>query len=325
MAEVKWIKITTNMFEDEKIDFIESLPEADAILVIWVKLLAQAGKCNSNGFIFLTENIPYTEEMLAHKFRRSLNVVKLALTTFKNLEMIELDDTGHLKIANWEKHQNVEGLEKIREKNRIRQARYREKQNLLLESNVTDNVTVTPSNVIEVDIDKELDIDIDIDIDIEGEVEEEETITSNTLNKENIETILNAWNKLDLQQLKAINSNTNRHKMLKARLKEYSLEEILKAIESIANSSFLKGQNNRNWVITFDWFIKPNNFLKVLEGNYVDKVSEVNSVKNVQTEEKKFKTKFHLENSRYSKYTAEELEKMVLANSQNRRQSSKDK
>ncbi|TJX14987.1 hypothetical protein E9840_04595 [Tissierella creatinini] len=53
MAEVKWIKLTTSMFEDEKIDFILSLPEGDSILLIWIRLLTMAGKCNSNGFIFL--------------------------------------------------------------------------------------------------------------------------------------------------------------------------------------------------------------------------------------------------------------------------------
>lgn len=150
MAEVKWIKITTNMFEDEKIDFIESLPESDAILVIWIKLLAQAGKNNVNGFIFLTEKIPYTDEMLAHKFRRPLNTVKLALNTLKELEMITYSEEGFLKISNWEKHQNVEGLDKIREQTRLRVARHREKQEKL-GSNVTCNVTVTEGNETELD------------------------------------------------------------------------------------------------------------------------------------------------------------------------------
>ena len=118
MSEVKWIKITTNMFEDEKIDFIESLPEADAILVIWVKLLTQAGKCNSNGYIFLTENIPYDENMLAHKFKKPVNTIKLALSTLERLGMIQLDEKGYISITNWEKHQNIEGLEKIREQTR---------------------------------------------------------------------------------------------------------------------------------------------------------------------------------------------------------------
>ena len=160
MADVKWIKITTTMFEDEKIDFIESLPESDAILIRWIKLLAQAGKTNSNGFIFLTEQIPYTDEMLSHKFRRSLNVVKLALQTLKQLEMIEYDDSGFLRISNWEKHQNIIGLEKIREQTRKRVAKHRENQ-----KGLTSNVTVTQSN--------ETDIDIDIDIDIDKEIDKD--------------------------------------------------------------------------------------------------------------------------------------------------------
>ena len=159
MGEVKWIKITTNMFEDEKIDFIESLPEADAILVIWVKLLTLAGKCNTNGFIFLTENIPYTDEMLSHKFRRPLNTVKLALQTLKRLKMIEFNDEGYLKITNWEKHQNIEGLERIREQTRKRVAKHRAKK--MLEEGKQDecNVTVTLRNATE----EEGDIDIDKD------------------------------------------------------------------------------------------------------------------------------------------------------------------
>lgn len=82
MGDVNWIKITTNMFEDEKIDYIESMPEADTILMIWVRLLTMAGRSNMGGYILLTEEIPYTEEMLAHKFKRQLNTVKFALQTF---------------------------------------------------------------------------------------------------------------------------------------------------------------------------------------------------------------------------------------------------
>ena len=258
MAEVKWIKITTNMFEDEKIDFIESLPESDAILVIWIKLLAQAGKNNMNGFIFLTESIPYTEEMLSHKFRRPLNTVKLALGTLKQLEMIEYDDEGFMKISNWEKHQNIEGLDKIREQTRLRVARHREKQKAL-EGDKNSNVTETLRNGTEEELEEELDIDI------------EEDTTSTTLTKKDIDLILVEWNKLGLQNLRSINSNTKRHTSLKARIREYSFDEVVQAIKSIDESSFLKGQNNRNWTITFDWLVKPNNFVKVIEGNYLDK------------------------------------------------------
>ena len=135
------------MFNDEKIKLIESMPDADAILVIWVKLLVQAGRTNANGYIFLNENIPYTDEMLATLFNRQLNTVRLALDTFKRFGMIEWDDNG-LCINNWEKHQNVEGLDKIREQNRIRQANYRKNQKLLSDS----NVTVTSHNAPEVEL-----------------------------------------------------------------------------------------------------------------------------------------------------------------------------
>jgi predicted phage replisome organizer len=156
MAEVKWIKITTSMFDDEKIRIIESMPDADSILVVWIKLLTLAGKVNSNGFIFLTENIPYTNEMLSNLFNRPLNTVRLALTTFKQFGMVDYDETNFLHITNWSKHQNIEGLDKIREQNRIRQQRHRETQKALPEvkKSKKSNVTVTLSNAIELDIDK---------------------------------------------------------------------------------------------------------------------------------------------------------------------------
>lgn len=167
MAGVKWIKITTGMFEDEKIDFIESLPEADAILIIWVKLLTMAGKCNADGFIYLTESIPYTEEMLAHRFRRPATTIRLALETLKRLEMVEINGDGYLRIINWEKHQNVDGLEKIREQTRKRVAKHRKKKKLSPQKNskktrnVTRNATVTPGNAIE--LEEELDLELDKD------------------------------------------------------------------------------------------------------------------------------------------------------------------
>ena len=125
MAEVKWIKLVTEFFDDEKIKLIESMPEADMVLIIWVKLLTLAGKKNMNGYIFLTENIPYTEEMLSTLFNRPINTIRLALETFKGFGMIDHNGDGKIKIANWEKHQNVEGMDKIRERNRLSQQRRR--------------------------------------------------------------------------------------------------------------------------------------------------------------------------------------------------------
>lgn len=131
MAEIKWIKITTDIFEDEKIDFIDSLPEKDTILIIWIKLLTLAGKVNDQGIIYLTPEIPYTEEMLAHKFKRPVNTVRLAFSTFVKLHLIEILENGNISIINWEKHQNIQQMSYIKEQNKIRKQRQRGKQKLI--------------------------------------------------------------------------------------------------------------------------------------------------------------------------------------------------
>lgn len=163
-AEVKWIKLTTDMFEDEKIRLIEAMPEADTILIIWVKLLSQAGKTNASGWIFLNQNFPYTDEMLSTIFRRPLATVRMALQVLKNFGMIEVDDNDFIGITNWDKHQNIDGLEKIREQDRIRKQRQREKKKLEKQeqlglTNQSRDVTgqVTQSHATEVEEELELD------------------------------------------------------------------------------------------------------------------------------------------------------------------------
>ena len=103
------------------------------------------------------------------------------------------------------------------------------------------------------------------------------SIINNTCSSE-LQRIIEKWNSLGLQNLKFIKQGTNRYTMLQARIKEYGIDSIISAIESINKSSFLKGQNRNSWTITFDWLIKPNNFIKVLEGNY-DNVNEKKSIK----------------------------------------------
>lgn len=133
MAEITWIKLTTNIFEDEKINFIESLPDSDMLIVIWLKLLTMAGKINDGGFIYLTEKMPYTPEMLANKLKRPLNTIKLALKTFQELEMIEIIG-NKIFISKWEKHQAIDEMAKIKAQTRERVARHREIKRLEMNS-----------------------------------------------------------------------------------------------------------------------------------------------------------------------------------------------
>ena len=127
MADVKWIKITTDIFDDEKVLMIESLPSADSIIVIWFKLLTFAGKQNNDGVFIMNNRIAYTDEMLASIFRRDINVVRMALKTFEEFGMIDIIDDV-ITIPNWGKHQTLDAYEKKKARDRERIAKKRAAQ-----------------------------------------------------------------------------------------------------------------------------------------------------------------------------------------------------
>ena len=157
MAEVKWVKLTTDMFDNRKIKHLRRLPEGNNIVLIWVMLLTMAGRCNSGGMIFLTENIPYTPKMLADELDFEENTVSLALKALEQLDMI-VTENGVFTIAGWEEYQNIEGMERIREQNRLAQQRSRAKKKLLQGVNDTSydsHVTVTGCHAIEEDKDED--------------------------------------------------------------------------------------------------------------------------------------------------------------------------
>jgi predicted phage replisome organizer len=148
MSAIRWIKLSTDLFNDEKIRFIEQLPEADSILTIWVKLLVLAGQKNMGGEIYFNDELPYTDEMLSAIFHRKVNTVRLALETFQKLRMIEIAVDQTIILCNWARHQNVEGLEKIRQQNLERKQRQRQQQRLLSrDCHVTVRDAVTPECV----------------------------------------------------------------------------------------------------------------------------------------------------------------------------------
>ena len=159
MADVKWVKITTDMFDNRKIKYLRTLPDGNSVILIWIMLLTMAGRCNSSGMIFLTENIPYTTKMLADELNFEENTVVLALKALQNLGMIFFDGE-YFSISNWEKYQNIDGMEKIKESKRLAQARWRERQNKKSEvSTVESTVESTEIESNNADKDKERELD----------------------------------------------------------------------------------------------------------------------------------------------------------------------
>jgi predicted phage replisome organizer len=247
MAEVKWIKICTDIFDDEKILLIESMPEADSIIAIWFKLLCTAGKQNNGGVFMLNDKVAYTDEMFATIFRRPLNTVRLALQTFETFGMVEIVNNTYT-IPNWEKHQSLDKLEQARAQTRERVARHREKQKQLAQC----NATVTQCNADRIEEDKE---------------KEEDKI------RERIDygQIKDLYNDICISLPRLTVLSDKRKKAIKARLNTYTIEQFTELFQKAQASDFLTGRNGRDWQANFDWLIKDANFAKVLDGNYDNK------------------------------------------------------
>jgi hypothetical protein len=135
----------------------------DKLTAVWFELMDFAGRCNHDGAFISPREIPFKElSDIAVMIDRDEEELRLCMSFFINEGMISVVDDVYM-LSNWSEYQNIEGMEKIREQNRIRQAKFKEKRKQLLSSNVTDNVTLTEGNATDIDIEKEIDIDIDID------------------------------------------------------------------------------------------------------------------------------------------------------------------
>ena len=253
MADVKWIKMATDIFDNRKIRLIESLPDGDALIVIWMKLLCLAGNINDNGMIYFTKEIPYTEQMMATQFNRPLATIQMAIRTFEQFGMIEIIN-DMLHISNWVKYQNIEGMDKIREQNRIRKQKQRERQKLLLED--TSHVTSRDSHATD-----------------KIRIEEEKNKNRIEEDKDRIDysRIVNMYNDTCASFPKITKLSDSRKKAIKARLNTYSYDDFQNMFNKAQASDFLKGKNNRDWQANFDWLIKDTNFAKTLDGNFDNK------------------------------------------------------
>ena len=112
---------------------------------------------------------------------------------------------------------------------------------------------------------------LNINKDIDKEKDNKLIVSLDTICQTDARRVIEEWNKLQevgINPIRDIKPASKRYQLLKGRIREYGIDEVLNAINNVRNSDFLRGENNRGWMITFDWFVKPNNFLKTLEGNY---------------------------------------------------------
>jgi len=243
-----YLKLKDNFFESDSMILLETMDHGYQYSNILLKLYLRSLK--DEGRLLLNGRIPYNATMIASITRHQEDTVEKALQLFQELGLIEVLDSGviyMLDIQNYIGQSSTEADRKRNYRSRIEDEKGQAGQ---MSRQISDK---NPPE-IEIELEKEI---------------KDKGVSKDTC-RTDVQRITEVWNKNGVSEVKKISQGTNRHKMLKARIKEYGTDQIIEAITSIKSSPFLLGQNRNNWIITFDWFIKPNNFLKVLEGNYLD-------------------------------------------------------
>lgn len=276
-SPVQWIKITTDIFDDEKILLIDSLPDSDNILIIWFKLLCLAGKQNNKG-VFLLGKTPYTPRMLSTILRRDENTIINALKLFEEYGMIQYHN-GAITITNWGKHQNLDKIEANNAYMREYMREYRKKQKDVAvgkaEGKVNGKVKINSAD-IEINKDKEQDKEQNKEKnrELNKEISSKSSYDDCTVPLE-LYLIINSFHSICKSLPRIIKITKKREetiKKAKQTLGEFPFEQLFEKVEK---SDFLTGRTDGKWRCDFDWIMKPENIIKILEGNYDNKIAPV--------------------------------------------------
>ena len=252
MTSAKWIKLNIDMFDKWQIKELRSLPEGDTAMVIYLYLLTQAVRSNQGGVLVFNEHIPITNTSIANQLGIKERTVEMAIQALIKLELLT-DIDGVLKIVEMEKFQYTDPMEVIRAKDRERKRLAREKGK---QGRIEGETTETELALIPV---------------LKAQ---EEAVTAakqeDAVPKEDMQKVIDSWNAMadrtGLKKLTKLTSGSNRYKWLVARILEYGMDDVLKAIDLIPDCTYIL---DKGW-FNFEWFVRPSNFPKVLEGNYLD-------------------------------------------------------
>ncbi|NRY63210.1 putative phage replisome organizer [Clostridium beijerinckii] len=187
MADIKWIKLATNMHDDEKMKLIDAMPNRDTIHYVWIRILLLGGKLNANGKVFLSEGKPLTAKMLAVLFSRPLEDIKIAIKVLSNFGMIEIASDKVIRIVNWDKHQNIEGMERVREQNRKRVENHREKKKEENKAAKSNKEETQEDQILEeyIDLEENQDLNESVELEKTNELERKKDYSENATIEEN--------------------------------------------------------------------------------------------------------------------------------------------
>ena len=261
MADCKryyWLKLKDDFFRSKRIKKLRKMERGDTLVILYLKLQLIAMK--NEGVIVYTALEPSFEEELALELDEDADTVRTLLAYLQNVGLAERKEEKQFFFPYAVENTGSE----TGNAHRVRRHRER-KRSEMLHCNSADEQCNNSSAQCNTEIEKEIELDIDPEI-------EYLTVSEDTVCRmEDIRRVMNCWNTLGLPQLVRLDGTSRRGRMLRARIREYGVETVLEAIEKVRQSPFLRGQNGKNWVITFEWLVRPNNFSKVLEGNFDDR------------------------------------------------------
>lgn len=248
-----WLKLDRGFFKRHDITVIENMPNGKDYVLFYLKLMLES--VDHEGALRFSDTIPYSESMLASVTHTDIEIVRAAMTELTALGMIEIWDDKTLFM-----HQVAELLDS-------ETYAAKRKREYLKNKEFGETGEIFPR--LSPELPQEKEIEKEQEIDTEKEIEDLETLSDESVCRtEDVRRVVDAWQSLGIQKLRKVPSSaTNAGKMLRARIKEYGIGSVLEAVEIVRASDFLMGRAT-DFQITFDWFVKPNNFLKIVNGNY---------------------------------------------------------
>lgn len=249
-----WLKLKRDFFKRHDIRVVEEMPNGKDYILFYLKLLVES--VDHEGSLRFNDTIPYNENMLSAVTNTNIDIVRAAMTVFKELELIEVLDDKTIYMTEIQSMLGSE-TEWAKKKREYRQGQIEDKLR-------------TKKDIVRQEIEKEIELEIEKEIDIDNK--ESNKLDSSSVRETDYDKIIAMWNELDglgnIRGIRSITDGSKRRNNTRSRIKQYGLDGFKDAIEQIKDSDFLQGKNRSGWSITYDWFVLPSNFPKVLEGNY---------------------------------------------------------
>lgn len=275
MSEMKWIKIVTDIVDDEKMLMIEMLcpngAKRDAVQLMWFNVLTLAGKLNEGGRLAVN-GIPMDTKALGKKFRRTTRTVEFAFDLFMKLDMVRQDKDGAYYVTNWGRYQSD-----MSDRSEYQQEYYQKnKDKKKTKPSTSSTVENVENSTISTGQNKNKEIEEEINISSSSS-EEEDTAKpiSEDDEEENkfAERVVECYNRICTSYPKVENITAMRRDMITRSKKELhaGVADYVKIFTYARDNDFLKGKDgkkSKNWQPTFDWIINPQNATRILEGAF---------------------------------------------------------